>query len=166
MADVEKIITDLEKQYWQAMVDKDWEKVLQLTADPCVVTGAMGASSITHDQYRHMMDDAAWELLEFTLEEPQVMSVTQDVAVIAYKVTENLVVDGKPLSLKAADASTWVRQNGNWVCALHTESILGDPFGRDRDPSVKTGKHPARKKSAGATTKRRPAPSRRRKVKG
>jgi hypothetical protein len=25
-----------------------------------------------------------------------------------------------------------VRRNGQWVCALHTESMLGDPFGRDR----------------------------------
>ena len=32
----------------------------------------------------------------------------------------------------AADASTWVRRNGRWVCALHTESLKGDPFGRDR----------------------------------
>jgi hypothetical protein len=34
--------------------------------------------------------------------------------------------------------STWVRRNGGWVCALHTESILGDPFGRDKR-TVDTG---------------------------
>jgi hypothetical protein len=39
-----------------------------------------------------------------------------------------------PLATKldAADSSTWVRRNGRWLCALHTEAILGDPFGRDR----------------------------------
>ena len=55
-----------------------------------------------------------------------------DVAIVAYKVRERLVVDGNPVTLDAADASTWIRRNGHWVCALHTESILGDPFGRDR----------------------------------
>jgi hypothetical protein len=44
-------------------------------------------------------------------------------------------VDGKAVTLDAADASTWVRRDGRWRCALHTESIQGDPFGRDRTGS-------------------------------
>ena len=55
-----------------------------------------------------------------------------DVAVLAYKVHEELTVDGKPVAFDAADASTWIRRGGRWLCALHTESILGDPYGRDR----------------------------------
>jgi hypothetical protein len=35
------------------------------------------------------------------------------------------------------DSSTWVRRNGCWLCALHTEAIAGDPFGRDRQRSSK-----------------------------
>jgi hypothetical protein len=61
-------------------------------------------------------------------------AVTDDVAVVAYKVREQMTVDGKPLTLEAADASTWVRRDGRWLCALHTESIAGDAFGRDRQP--------------------------------
>ena len=55
-----------------------------------------------------------------------------DVAVVAYVVTEELTVENKPVTLKAADSSTWVRRDGRWVCAVHTESLSGDPFGRDR----------------------------------
>jgi hypothetical protein len=47
-------------------------------------------------------------------------------------VHEDLIVDGKPVSLDAADSSTWVKRDGQWKCAMHTEAILGDPFGRDR----------------------------------
>jgi hypothetical protein len=47
-------------------------------------------------------------------------------------VREALHVDGEPVSFEAADASTWVRRGDRWVCAMHSESILGDPFGRDR----------------------------------
>ena len=61
----------------------------------------------------------------------------QSCAVIAYKVRENLTVDGKKLTLEAADASTWVRDGDGWKCALHTESVLGDPYGRDRKPVTK-----------------------------
>jgi hypothetical protein len=52
-------------------------------------------------------------------------------AIVAYQVHEELTVDGKPVTLDAADSSTWVRRNGRWLCALHTEAIAGDPFGRD-----------------------------------
>jgi hypothetical protein len=45
-----------------------------------------------------------------------------------------LTVDGKPVTLDAADASIWVQRDGRWVCALHTESIGGGPFGRDKLP--------------------------------
>jgi hypothetical protein len=41
-----------------------------------------------------------------------------------------LVVDGKPVKLQAYDSSVWVRRDGDWLCALHTESPAGDPFGR------------------------------------
>src|SRR5688572_15023772 len=49
-----------------------------------------------------------------------------------YKVHEAVMVDGKPLTVDAAHSSTWTKRNGRWVCALHSESIEGDPFGRDR----------------------------------
>ena len=60
--------------------------------------------------------------------------VEEGVAVVAYKVTERVVVDGRQLTLEANDASVWVQRDGEWACSLHTESIAGDPFGRDRKP--------------------------------
>ena len=64
----------------------------------------------------------------------QVKFINDDVAIVAYKVNESLIVDGKPLPLNANDSSVWVRRNGEWLCALPTESVAGDPFGRDKSP--------------------------------
>jgi hypothetical protein len=146
MSDVEKDIIEQEKQYWQAMVDRDVDKILALTADPCIVTGAQGAMLLDH----------------------RTSAPTADVVNVVYTVTENMVVDGKPLTLKAADASTWARQDDRWVCVLHTESILGDPFGRDRKAAPSNGARPATKQRS-AAAKRKPqrsVASRRRKVRG
>ena len=44
------------------------------------------------------------------------------------------------LTLDLADTSTWVRKNGKWACALHSEAIAGDPFGRDK--AKKAVNHP------------------------
>jgi len=84
-----------------------------------------------------MLKSGAWKLRRFEIDpDVKLRMFGDDVAVLAYKVREELTVDGKPVKLEAADASTWVRRDGRWVCALHTESIAGDPFGRDRRPAT------------------------------
>ena len=66
----------------------------------------------------------------FDLEDVHVRKLSDGVVALAYKVKESLVVEGQDISMEAFDASVWVRRNGEWVCALHTESPSGDPFGR------------------------------------
>lgn len=132
---VEQEIIELEKKYWQAMKDQDVDAALEMTDEPCIVTGAQGAATIDHKTFRGMMQGGGWILKDFEIgDDVHVRALSDDVVVIAYTVTEDMTVDGKPLSLKAADASTWVRRDGRWLCALHTESLLGDSFGRDRQP--------------------------------
>ena len=131
---IERELTGLEKKYWQALVDRNVEAALEMTADPCIVTGAQGVASIGHKEFRQMMKSDTSTLERFDLDDVKVHQLTDDTAVVAYNVREQMTVEGKPLTLEAADASTWVRKNGKWLCALHTESLTGDPFGRDRKP--------------------------------
>jgi uncharacterized protein (TIGR02246 family) len=131
-ATVEHEFVELENRYWRAIRDGDASAAMQLADDPCVVTGAQGVGSIDRKTLGGMLKSSTWKLLDFEISDVQVRRLTDDVAVVAYKVIEQLTVEGKPLTLNAADASTWVRRDGRWVCALHTESIAGDPFGRDR----------------------------------
>jgi hypothetical protein len=138
---IEKELVALERQYWQAIKDKDVDAAMQLTDDTCVVTGASGAASIDRKAFAGMLNSPSWTLNEFEFVGDVIArAVTDDVGVVAYKVREQLTVDGKPLTLEAADASTWIRRDGRWVCALHTESIIGDPFGRDRQPARQSAK--------------------------
>jgi hypothetical protein len=132
---IEKELVELETQYWQAIKDKDTDAAMQLTDDTCVVTGASGAASIDRKAFAGMLNSPGWTLNEFEFVGDVIArAVTDDVGVVAYKVKEQLTVDGKPLTLEAADASTWIRRDGRWLCVLHTESIMGDPFGRDCQP--------------------------------
>jgi hypothetical protein len=52
--------------------------------------------------------------------------------IVGAQVNECVVVDGKTLPIEANDSSVWIRRDGAWLCALHTESLAGDPYGRDR----------------------------------
>ena len=123
----------LEKRYWQAIQDNDFETALDLTDEPCIVTGAQGVASLNRDRFRELMKAASYKIEDVYFDpDVQVRMLGSDTAVLAYMVRERLTVDGKSITMEAADASTWVRRGGKWRCALHTESIKGDPFGRDR----------------------------------
>lgn len=129
---LESELLGLENKFWQAMVDKDADAGASLATNPCIVTGGTGVGRIDRKTFIKMMEGASWELHDFAFSDVEVERVADDVAVIAYKVREDLTVDGKKMTFEAADASTWVKKDGEWLCALHTESVLGDPFGRDR----------------------------------
>ena len=130
---VEAELMELERRYWQAIQDKDVETAMRLTDEPCIITGAQGVGSIDRKTMAAMMSSDRYTLHRFEIKDgAQVRLLGDATAIVAYQVHEELTVEGKSVALDAADSSTWVRRDGRWLCALHTESIVGDPFGRDR----------------------------------
>jgi hypothetical protein len=131
---LENELLGLEKQYWQALKDNDVDAALRLTDDPCIVAGPQGVASFDKVSFERMMrGPSTWKLRSFELgDDAKIQVLGDDVAVLAYQVHEELIVDGKPVTLDASESSTWVRRDGRWVCAMHAEAIKGDPFGRDR----------------------------------
>ena len=122
----------LEQRYWQAIKDKNGDAAVRLSDDPCFITGAEGVRRVTRQALKVLMTATPYTLHDFAIDDPQVRLLGDDVAVVAYTVHEELTVAGRPVTLDAADTSTWVRRHGSWFCAVHTESLKGDSFGRDR----------------------------------
>jgi hypothetical protein len=131
MADKDTFLA-LERRFWDAMKDQDGASAMDLSDDPTVVVGAQGAAELPRPTMGEMLETPTWQLLSYEIEDLIVREVTPDTFITAYKVTEELTVEERPLTLQAYDASVWVRRDGAWVCALHTESLAGDPFGRDK----------------------------------
>ena len=127
-------LLDLEKRFWDAMQTKDAGTAANMTDDACIIVGAQGVSAIDPKTMGKLTTEGDWQLQQFSFDDrsTQVQFVNEDVAIVAYKVNERVVVDGKTVPIEANDSSVWVRRNGEWRCALHTESLAGDPYGRDR----------------------------------
>jgi ketosteroid isomerase-like protein len=139
---LEQELVALERQYWQAIQDRDVDAAMRLSDTSCIVAGAQGVGKLDRASLGAMMKASSYTLDRFRFDDTQVTSLTPDVAVLAYKVHEQLTVEGKQVELDANETSTWVRRDGTWRCALHTESLAGDPFGRDRQrpaPSAAKG---------------------------
>src|SRR4051794_14705927 len=125
----EQELIEIETRFWDAMKAKDGDTAAKLTDDGCIVVGAQGVSAIDRASMRKMTAEGKWELERYSFgDKRQVRFISDDVAIIGYSVNEKLVVDGKPLQIDVHDSSVWVRRNGEWCCALHTESLAGDPF--------------------------------------
>jgi hypothetical protein len=124
----------LEKDFWDAMKQKDGEKAARLTAEGCILAGAQGVSTIEPDLISRLTVESNWSIENYEIDDDslQVRMLHDGVAVIAYKVREKLTVDGQSIDLEASESSVWIEEDGAWKCALHTESLLGDSFGRDR----------------------------------
>lgn len=120
----------LEKQYWNAIKAKDAATAASLSDETCVVVGAQGVGELDRATLAKMMKTGNYELRDYTIGDVHMLPISDDVVTMAYKVKEDLLVEGQPIQLEAYDASVWVKRNGNWVCATHTESLAGDPFGR------------------------------------
>jgi hypothetical protein len=125
-------IVQMENQYWQGIKDKDVATCERLTDFPCLVAGAHGIASVPKEKFRKMMESDTYTLNSFEIKESEVRMLTDDIALHAYKAHQNMTLEGKPLTLDTSQSSTWIRRDGRWACALHTESIIGDPYGRDR----------------------------------
>lgn len=127
---LKKDLLALEKRFWTAIKEKDAEGASSLSDDPCMVVGAQGVGEIDKAGMSRMVETASYELKDFSLDDVRIRQLSDTVVALAYKVSEDLKVDGKDVSLEAFDLSIWMKRDGQWVCAVHTEAPAGDPFGR------------------------------------
>ncbi|MES1197031.1 MAG: nuclear transport factor 2 family protein [Pseudomonadota bacterium] len=119
-------ILALERDYWDAMKRKDGQRAAQLSGQSSLVTGAHGVSAIAKDKMGKMTEEGNWTLNAYEFSDVQVVTPTDDVAIIAYTVNQDVTMDGKPQKLRAADSSTWVRGPNGWECHAHSETFLKD----------------------------------------
>ena len=144
-------LLQVESRYWDALKNRDSREARKMTEDECIVVGAQGVMQIGPEMIAQMLEgELPYEIDGYAMDEGKtlVRRIGDDIAIVAYPVHEDLHVEGKKVALDAFDATVWVRQDGKWVAVLHTESIAGDPFGRD--------KRKATARRARSAAKRRP----------
>ena len=130
----------LERSYWDALKARDARTVGRMTAEQCTVAGASGASIVNPQSIGKLVDSATYTIRDYRVDPQsvQVNRISNDLVAISYGVHEDLEVDGKPVKLDAFDSSVWKITENGWVCVLHTESIKGDAYGRDRMQGLST----------------------------
>lgn len=130
----EQELLTLERSYWDALKDRDARTAGRLTAEDSTIVGASGVAGVDPRRMSKLLETAPYRIKDYRID-PQTTRITHlcdDAVAITYGVHEDLEIDGKPVKLDAFDASVWKKTDAGWTCLLHTESIAGDAFGRDR----------------------------------
>jgi len=122
-ADRDELI-DLEKRFWKSMVDEQTEVALKMLAEPSFMVSPHGAMKFDHASYRQMAEHGQMVIKRYELGEIDATFIGAGAAILSYKVRQFVALRGKSEETEQymADTSTWVKVNGSWKCAMHTET--------------------------------------------
>ncbi len=122
-----KTLIELEKKFWQAIVDQDTDGALELLSEPALLVNAHGAMKFDHDGYRKMAEKGPMKLSSFELSDMQVVFPNDSTAVLTYHVKQKVTPRGKDDGAvqEMNDTSTWIKVGDDWQCVIHTETPAG-----------------------------------------
>ncbi len=119
----QKNIMELERQFWQAIVDMDVDTAISLLDKESVSVSGWGIHHFSPAEYKEMPSSGDARVTAFKFSEERVIFPTPDVAIAAYKADQSITVSGKSQDMVVYDTTTWVRKNGTWVASVHTETV-------------------------------------------
>ena len=119
---VKSEIEELERRFWQSMVDGTPDVATDLLTERALMVGGHGAMSFDKAGYTRMAKDPKHRLRAFSMSEFEVLCPAEAVAIASYRVQQTVELDGEPKEMEVVDSSTWVKIDGAWKCAAHTES--------------------------------------------
>lgn len=113
-------ISKLERKYWDAMNNQDYETVKNLTKFPCIVAGKRGVMSVDEPAYKKMFEQGSGKKISVKNISDEQIETAEDHALIAYLIE----LDYNGNTMKCACTSTWIKEDQQWRCAMHTETDL------------------------------------------
>lgn len=118
-------IMELEKKYWQGMENHDYETVKNLTYFPCLIAGKSGIQRVDEPTFKTMFESVDGNKVKvLNISDVETQLLAENTAVTAYQIALEMADDKEKGPVTCACTSTLIKENNNWVCALHTETEL------------------------------------------
>jgi ketosteroid isomerase-like protein len=113
----ETAVIDLEKSAWEAYENKQADAFKRLMAKDYSGAYAEGIKTLDNE----VADMEKGDLRQYSFADTKVVLPNADVAVMTYKVTTQGTSAGQDMSGTYNAASVWVKREGKWLGAFHTE---------------------------------------------
>lgn len=119
-------IMKLETEFWQSMLDQEPEKAAALLTETATSVAMFGIHHFSPTEYIRMAKEGPAKITAFSFSNEKVIFPTPDVAVATYEVEQKFEMKGQPQEMVCLDTTTWVRVDGKWLAAAHTETAKQD----------------------------------------
>lgn len=97
----------------------------KLTRFPCIIAGKNGVQSVDQATFKKMFESGDGDKIQvLNISDVESQLITENTAIIGYSITLAIADDQQKTPVKCACTSTWIKEQDNWVCALHTETEL------------------------------------------
>lgn len=114
-------LSGIEKSLWKGWAEHDTAPFERSLADPAVNVGADGISSGKADVLEFIAGHSC-EVGDYSFSDWSVHRVTEDVAVLTYRATQDGVCGGEMLAPVVNVATVYVRKGGSWMNAVYAEA--------------------------------------------
>lgn len=129
MSTAPQTLIDLEKKFWQSMVDQDTDTAIDMLSEPAVMVSSHGAMKFDHAGYRSMAEKGPMVITGFELSDVEVLMPSDSTAILTYRVRQTVAprdmtqgAGQHATTQDMLDSSTWIRDGLGWRCVMHTET--------------------------------------------
>ncbi len=122
MEDLLTHLLKLEEKAWNANKNRDAEFFRNYMHDDGLVVTSFGV--INKEQAIKEIENNPRELLHFEIKEPNVITLSDNSALLNYKVNTESSLEGEKGSFYAIITTVYVKKNKNWRAIFHQHSPL------------------------------------------
>ena len=113
-----------EKSLWEAIKTGDMKTFSAGLSDDIL---DIDASGLVYNKQQIVDTLSKMKMSEYTLTDFKVFSLDKDAVVLTYSSNSTVTMDGKTMTMKATNSSTYVSHGGKWMPKFHTETPVMEP---------------------------------------
>lgn len=119
---VADVLIAKERQIVDALMKKDAKTFNSLVASDGILNGSQGRMVVA--DFSKVMFGPDYALSNSTVEDPQVMMIDKDAAILTYKSTGTETFKGHTETATVYATTIWVKRKGDWKAVFHQESMI------------------------------------------
>ena len=108
-----------EKSLWEAIKNGDMKTFSAGTADDLLDIDASGA---IYNKQQLMGVLSKLKVTDYSLSDFKMFTLDKDAVILTYTSNSTATMDGKTMTMKVTNSSTYIQHGGKWIPKAHTET--------------------------------------------
>jgi len=122
-ADTKEDLVAMEKSIWKAFANHDAKAYADTMTDDAVEIGSDGEAT-TGEKLLASISSPSCNVKSFDLADTKLRQLSPDIAILTYRLTQDVTCDGKKSPTKTFATAIYVRQGGKWRWTMFQQTPI------------------------------------------